>query len=378
LPTTKLRKKSYKSRLKQNRIPTMNHLHDELISIIRRGGAVLILASLVLLPACSRKTGADREVWAEVDGQPVLREQVEKIYRGRTTTGAEAVNPEQEFSFKLSILNELINNQILIAHASHAHISVSEPEIDTKVAELQSPYTKEEFQKKLADQAMTLSELRQEVRQSLMISKLINKEISARLSVTDAEIASFYEHNKASFNVQETVFHLAQIVVTSAPDPEIRNLKNDDAKTPAAAQRKIQALYAQLASGESFAKVAQEYSEDPVTASGGGDRGFVRLSELAPPQIKQLVNSMKVGQMSGILSGERGFLILKLLGREEAGQRQLDDLQVQASIRQNLMNEKEQLLKAAYIEVLRNRAKIENYLATRVVDDGGVKTAARK
>ena len=356
----------------------MNHVHYELISILRRGGAVLILASLVLLPACHRKTSADREVWAEVDGQPILREQVDKIYRGRATSGSEAVNSEQELSFKLSILNELINNQILIAHASRARISVSEAEIDTKVAELQSPYTKEEFHKKLADQGMSLNELRQEVRQSLMISKLINKEIAARLSVTDAEIASFYERNKASFNVSETQFHLAQVAVTSVPDPEIRNLKNDDAKTRAAAERKIQALYAQLQNGESFAKVAQEYSEDPVTASGGGDMGFVRLSELKAPPLKQLLSSLKINQMSGILTSGNSFHIIKLLGREEAGQRQLNDPQVQASVRQNLMNEKEQLLKAAYIEVLRNRAKIENFLAARVVEDGGAKAAARK
>ena len=83
-------------------------------------------------------------------------------------------------------------------------------------------------------------------------------------------------------------------------------------------------------------------------------------------------------QMSGILTSGNSFHIIKLLGREEAGQRQLNDPQVQASIRQNLMNEKEQLLKAAYIEVLRNRAKIENFLAARVVEDGGAKAAARK
>jgi peptidyl-prolyl cis-trans isomerase SurA len=356
----------------------MNHAHYELISILRRGGAMLIVASMVLLPACNRKTGADREVWAEVDGQPILREQVEKIYRGRATSGSEAVNPEQEISFKLSILTELINNQILIAHASRARISVSEAEIDTKVAELQSPYTKEEFQKKLADQGMRLAELRQEVRQSLMISKLINKEIASRLSVTDAEIATFYERNKASFNVPETQLHLAQVAVTSVPEPEIRNLKNDDAKTLLTAERKIRALYAQLQNGESFAKVAQEYSEDPVTASGGGDMGYVRLSELKAPPLRQLVSSLKPGQMSGILTSGNSFHIIKLLGREEAGQRQLNDPQVQASIRQNLMNEKEQLLKAAYIEALRNRIKIENYLAERVVEDGGAKAATRK
>jgi peptidyl-prolyl cis-trans isomerase SurA len=356
----------------------MNHSHHHWIALLGRGGAVLMLGALALLPACSRKTDARREVWAEVDGEPILREQVEKIYRGRATSGSEAVNPEQELSFKLSILNELTNNQILMAHASRARITVSEAEIDTKVAELQSPYTKEEFQKKLTDQGMNLSELRQEVRQSLMISKLVNKEIVSRLSVTDAEIAAFYERNKANFNVPETQFHLAQIAVTSVPDPEIRNLKNDDAKTPAAAERKIRALYAQLQNGESFAKVAQEYSEDAVTASGGGDMGYVRLSDLKVPQLKQLVNSLKVGQMSGVLTSGNSFHILKLLGREEPGQRQLNDPQVQATIRQNLMNEKEQLLKAAYIEVLRNRAKVSNYLAEQVVDAGGAKLATRK
>jgi peptidyl-prolyl cis-trans isomerase SurA len=346
--------------------------------ILRHGVPPLIFLTLVFFPACSRKTDARREVWAEVDGEPILREQVEKIYRGRATSGAEAVDPEQELSFKLSILNELINNQILMAHAARARITVSEAEIDTKVAELQSPYTKEEFQKKLADQGMNAGELRQEVRQSLMISKLVNKEITSRLSVTDAEIAAFYERNKANFNVPETLFHLAQIVVTAAPDSEIRNLKNDDAKTPAAAERKIRALYAQLQNGEAFAKVAQEYSEDPVTASGGGDMGFVRLSDLQPPPFKQLVTSLKVGQMSGILNFGKGFAIVKLLGREEPGQRQLNEPQVQATIRQNLMNEKEQLLKAAYIEVLRNRAKVTNLLAERVVEAGGAKLAAHK
>jgi peptidyl-prolyl cis-trans isomerase SurA len=106
--------------------------------------------------------------------------------------------------------------------------------------------------------------------------------------------------------------------------------------------------------------------------------GFVRLSELKAPPLKQLVGSLKVGETSGILSTGKGFLILKLLEREEAGQRQLNDPQVQASIRQNLMNEKEQLLKAAYIESLRNRAKVENFLAERIVADGGAKASARK
>ena len=63
-----------------------------------------------------------------------------------------------------------------------------------------------------------------------------------------------------------------------------------------------------------------------------------------------------------------GYRILKVITREPAGQRDLNDPRVQQSIRDTLMNRKDQLLKAAYYEVARNSSKIENYLAQRIVD----------
>lgn len=313
-----------------------------------------------------------------VDGQPIYREQVERIYHNRMTAGPDTANREEALTFKLNILNELINNQILVAHASHARITASEAEVDSKLGKLQSPYSKEEFEKKLKDQGLDVEDLRQQVRQGILITKLINKEISSRIAVSDAEIAEYYERNKANFNVPETAYHLAQIQVTPTADPELRNLKNDDAKSPPAAERKIQALYARLRSGEDFATVAQEYSEDPRTAAGGGDMGFIPASGLnSNAQLEQAVTALKPGQMSGIIRTSDGFHILKLLGKEEAGQHALSDVRVQSSIRQTLLNEKEQLLKTAYIEVLRNRAKVVNYLAEQVVGVGATSGASR-
>ncbi|MBI1941784.1 MAG: peptidylprolyl isomerase [Acidobacteria bacterium] len=334
--------------------------------------AGLTAACLALIPACSRKAAADADVWAEVDGKVIRRQLVERYYRTRMTAGSDASSPEQALSFKLNILNELINNEILVARASRAGITVSEAEVDTKVAELQSPYSKQEFEQKLKDQGMSAGDLRQEIRQNIIITKLINKDIVASISVSDADIREYYDRNQASFNVPELQYHLAQIEVTPVDDPEVRNLKNDDAKTPQAAQRKIQALYARLQSGEEFGTVAQEYSEDPRTASGGGDMGFIPISVLdANPTLKQAVASLNVGQMSGILRSQSGFHILKLLGREQPGQREVTDPQVQSAIRRTLMNEKEQLLKAAYIESLRNAVQVTNYLADRIVAAGG-------
>jgi peptidyl-prolyl cis-trans isomerase SurA len=335
--------------------------------------ALALLGALALLPACTPKAVPGHEVWAEVDSQPIYREQVERVYHGRTAQGTEAASPEEGASFKLNILNELINNQILVTHASHSRITASEAEIDAKLAELKSPYSKDEFQKKLQEEGMDADALRQQVREGIVISKLFNKEIVSHISVTDAEISTYYEKNKANFNVAETTYHIAQIQVTPYPDPEIRNLKNDDAKTPADAERKIAALYARLQTGEDFGTVAQEYSEDPRTAAGGGDMGFIPASALnSSPQLKQMVTSLKVGQVSSIIRSSGGFHIIKLLGIEEAGQHTLADLRVQSAIRQTLSNEKEQLLKAAYIEMLRNRSKVVNHLAEEVVKAGGV------
>jgi len=333
---------------------------------------LVFLASLALSPACrTHRSAPGLEVWAEVDGQPIYREQVERLYHSRTTQGTDAVTPEEAASFKLNILNELINNQILVTHASHSRITAPESEIDAKVAELKSPYSQEEFQKKLTEQGLDNEALRNQIRENIIITKLINKDIISHVSVGDKEIAAYYQKNKANFNVSETTYHIAQIQVTPRPDAETRNLKNDDAKTPVAAEHKIRALYEGLMHGEDFATVAQEYSEDPSTAAGGGDMGFIPASGLNAA-LKQVVNSLKVGQVSPIIRSNIGFHIFKLLGVEEAGQHTLSDLRVQSAIRQTLSNEKEQLLKAAYIESLRNRAKVVNHLAEDVVKAGGV------
>jgi peptidyl-prolyl cis-trans isomerase SurA len=62
-----------------------------------------------------------------------------------------------------------------------------------------------------------------------------------------------------------------------------------------------------------------------------------------------------------------GYRILKVITREPAGQRDLNDPRVQQTIRDTLLNRKDQLLKNAYYEVARNGSKINNYLAQSIV-----------
>jgi peptidyl-prolyl cis-trans isomerase SurA len=369
----------------------MRHAAYRLVTSHRRGGraaggsftsrvritpaasAALLLGLagvMLLMPACQNKSSGGGTVWAKVDGHPIYRAQVEQIYRGRIGSTGEASDNEEALSYKLNILNELINNQILMAHAAQSGITVAESDIDTKMAQLKSPYSEKEFAQKLKDRGISEDNLRDEVRTTLTVNKLINRDINSRVSVSDADIKAFYDHNKASFDVPETEYHLAQIEVTPSSSQDVHNLKNDDAKTPQMAQRKIQALYAQLRAGQDFAAVAQNYSEDPATAMNGGDMGFVPESSLATNSgLERVVKSLKVGEISGIIASRSGYHVIKLLGIEKAGQHAITDPKVQSQIRKTLQNEKEQLLKAAYIENLRDKAKVENLLAAQIVKD---------
>ena len=66
-----------------------------------------------------------------------------------------------------------------------------------------------------------------------------------------------------------------------------------------------------------------------------------------------------------------GFRIVKLVAKEPAGQRNLSDPRVQEAIRSQLHDQLEQLLKAAYYELLRDSAKVENYYADEVLKNAG-------
>src|SRR2546426_272597 len=145
-------------------------------------------------------------------------------------------------------------------------------------------------------------ELKLDLRRQLSIQKLLNREVVAKISITDQEVTDFYNANKAQFNVAESTYHLAQIKVTPRKDPQIRNRKNNDATNEAEALRKIKMLTDRLNSGADFAQLAMDYSEDMNTASTGGDLGYVPESGLNAPQVdpalKRAVLALKPGQVS--------------------------------------------------------------------------------
>jgi len=336
-------------------------------------GTLLLAASLAVLSGCQKQTQPAEGVWAVVNGMNITRAEVDKYYR--TQLNADSPEPAQDeaLSLKLNILDELINNQILLQRAKRTGLEAADGEVEDKFTESKSPYTEDEFQRQLKARGYTVDDLKVAIRQQLSIQKVINREVVAKITVTDQDVQDFYNQNRAQFNVSEPQYRLAQIVITPHKDPGLRNRKNDDATTDAEARRKAAALSQQINTGADFSQVAMDYSEDPASSGSGGDLGYVPESSLAQsdPALKKAVLVLKPGQVSDVIVLRDSYRILKLVAKEAPGQRELSDPTVQQSIRDNIRNRKEQLLRAAYLAVARSDAKVTNYLAQQVVESSG-------
>jgi peptidyl-prolyl cis-trans isomerase SurA len=334
---------------------------------------VIFLAGLAAFSQLSCKHKRPAGVAAEVNGQAITLAELDKVYQSQYPEAIAESNEDQVSAQRLDLLSRLITTEIMWQQAEKLGITATDADIDTEVNKSRAPYTKDEFDKKLAERHMTMDDLRTQLRRDLTVNKLINHEITSHISITDKDVANFYNANKAMFNPAEPTIHMAQILVTPQPDPNVRNLKNSKAQNPNEAKAKIMDIMRRLQQGDDFNMLAQSYSEDPASAPNGGDMGFVPAANLEklPPEVRKIIDAIQPGSISPIIPMGDGIRIIKVLSREPAGQRELTDPRVQQNIRDTLMNRKEQVLQAAYYEVARNNAKVVNYLAQQVVDNFG-------
>ncbi|MBI4904140.1 MAG: peptidylprolyl isomerase [Acidobacteria bacterium] len=332
-----------------------------------------------LLAPWGCKNAPPTDVAAKVNSRSITYADLEKQYKfqigNMADKPAEKTNDEQVSYQKLELLRTLIDGEMMLQRAEKLNLMATDSEVDAKFNELKAPYTQEEFQKQMQARNMTVEDLKTQLRKDLSIQKLFNKEITSKINIVEKEVTDFYNTNKGNFHLPEPQVHLAQILVTPRPDPNVKNLKGDKATNDEQARKKILLLEARARGGEDFAMLAQNFSEDPNTAANGGDLGFIGESSLdkANPDLRRMVMSLNAGQISKPMKSEEGYRILKVISKEPAGQRELNDPRVQQSIRDQLINRKDQLLRAVYYEVARNEAKVVNYYAAKVIDNWGKK-----
>lgn len=325
-------------------------------------------AALAALSLYGCKHATPDNVAATVNGRTITYAELDKKYQSTFMSSTERPSDDQMAIQKLEVLRSLVDNEIMLQRAEKLGLMATDADVESKFTELKAPYTQEEFQRQLASTKMTVEDMKQQLKRDLSVQKLFSKEITSHISISDHDVTDFYNTNKSSFNFPEPQIHLAQIMVTPNPDPNVRNLKSDKAQNDDQAKKKMDMLMARLKQGEDFAQLAQNFSEETTSAPNGGDLGFVPESALekANPEIRKAIQAASPGQVTAMVHTAEGYRVFKIYSKEPAGQRELTDPRVQQNIRETLINRKDQLLRAAYYEVARDEAKVVNYLALSI------------
>ena len=139
-----------------------------------------LIAALLVLASCGAASKASADVVARVNGKDITIAQLEKQFQNRLNGAEQPPSAEEAQDLKLQVLNQLINDQILLEMASAAGLSATDAEVDVKFNEFKNQYTEEKFKDLLKEQKMTIDDIRNELRKSITIDKLVNKEIRRR------------------------------------------------------------------------------------------------------------------------------------------------------------------------------------------------------
>ncbi|MFZ0914974.1 MAG: SurA N-terminal domain-containing protein, partial [Candidatus Korobacteraceae bacterium] len=155
--------------------------------------ATLSMAVIALLSSVScsgKQEGADE--MARVNGHKITRTEVGKYFDNQTAESPQKPSQEQADSLRLSILRELIDNEILMQRAEKLGLLATDEEVNSKLAEIKAPYTQEEFDKRLKERNLTLDDFKRDLRRSITVDKVLNKEVTSKINITDDDITSYY------------------------------------------------------------------------------------------------------------------------------------------------------------------------------------------
>ncbi len=276
-------------------------------------------------------------VVARVDGAPIplaaLQREVTRVRRGESPDGGtETASTPAELA--RALLGPIIDRQLLAARARADGLSISEAEIQraTDVLADDARRAGEGFPDRLARDGETETELHDETREQLLAEAALAKELRVE-APTPAEVKSFAEQHKSESEPEEV--RCAQILVAS---PE-------EAKS----------LLDRLRAGERFDVLARDHSLSP-DARQGGDLGFFPRGRMPPP-FDDTCFGLKPGQLSGIVRSDYGFHVFKLLERRAARKRPLEE--VARPVAEQLFAERATQARAALLQALREKAKIE-------------------
>ncbi len=281
---------------------------------------------------------------AIVNSEPVtnyeVRSRVARIEQQLAQQGGNAPRPSRELIAR-EVLERIIQEKVQLQLAREMNLKVDDYAVNQAEAAVaqQNGLTVSELQRRLVSEGLNRDRFREELRNQLLLQRVREREVDAKVRVSDRDIDQFIREQQGS-EVSAAEINLAHVLVRV---PE-------DASPDVVAERQARAQQAadKVRAGEDFAKVAREYSDAPEGRRDGGLLGL-RPTDHYPELFVTSTQNLPVGGVVGPVRSPAGFHILKVVERSAAGS---GPTVVQTNARHILLRTGPQLSEAAAAERL--------------------------
>lgn len=247
---------------------------------------------------------------------------------------------------KKAVFEELVSEALLEDRAKDLDIVTSDAEVEEQIRRLKeqnSVKNDEEFNEGLAASGLTIDRLREQLRRTLTVQRVVGREVNSKVDLSDDTLRAIYEREKETWRIPEQV-HVAEILIA----------RGDDALSRGAAEIRAKDASEKLKAGAKFEDVVKEYSEGP-TRSRGGDLGNVSKGDLAS-DIDRVAFSLPVGAVSDPIATKNGWHIVKVLGKTPVTYKPFSE--VKADLLKREQDTQFQKKLAEYLEKLKKEAVI--------------------
>lgn len=286
-------------------------------------------------------------VLARVNGEAIEKWEFDNAVKGVEARAGGPVPVEKRDEVLRGVLDQLVAFHLLAQESRARKLDVPDTDVDSQIGQIRAGFPNEDaFAKGLAQQGMTLDQLKAQTRTRMAVAKVIESEVASKVSVQDAEVDAFYKQNTDRFKQDESV-HASHILI-GLP-------QNATAVQKAAARASAQAALKKIRGGADFAEVAKAASNDS-SAQNGGDLGFVPRGQTVPA-FEEAAFALKPGAVSGVVETQFGFHIIKV--HEKRAARTAPFTEVSGQIKEFLTQGQREKQLEQFIEATKAKSKIE-------------------
>ena len=260
--------------------------------------------------------------------------------------------PEKErqtlFQVRKDLLDQLIDSKLADQEIERAQITVSEGDIDKTIERMKEArsFTDEQLRAGLARQGMTMAEYRKEIKEQILRTRLVNREVKSKIVITNEDVKAYYESHQDEY-AGEKKYYLYNIFVKLSP--EAGTSEKEDAL------KQIQGAIARLNQGLSFEDLVDQL-KDSSSRVQGTDLGLYRLEELSK-QLQGAVVKLKAGEFSEVLDTDFGPQIIYVQKIQQTPIKSLDE--IESEIEEVLYNELVDNRYQDWLDELRKRSLIK-------------------